>query len=72
MGLDDLPEQVVIPTADGNYSFLLFRGYVNMFRMTLGMEVPARYVAVSDWGKPELSLRTSCTGYADLACVGGV
>lgn len=70
MDLDDLSEQVVIPTGDRSYPFLLFRGYVNMLRMTLGIEVPARYVALSDWGNPELGLRIFHRGDADLACIG--
>jgi len=51
--LDVLSEQTVIPTAGGHYLFFLFRGYMKMLWMTLGMEVPAGYGAVSDWGQPE-------------------
>lgn len=70
MDLDVSSEQVVILTAGGNCSFFLVRGYMKMLWMTLGVEGPAGYGAVSDWGKPALDLRISYSGEADQTCVG--
>lgn len=43
---------------------------MKMVSMTLGMEVPSGYGAVSDWGKPTLGLRISYSKEADQTCAG--